>query len=213
MSLRQCLRCCRMKREVKRRGICHECRRLVPDWRDPQSLVGQKPQPPASRLVRPSSAVRKSGNHLPPPEPVPCRFVTIIGSHARHGESASDWTLGFEGEVSLQQRRERISDLLKRFARVRVFVAKQLVDEFPARAVQLPAPDVKVSSEPPSRSELAERVVSQIVSVPRPRAAGAPRLIKRVLVKTMNQPTNPSPPVEERPDKRVVGPYLEEPDY
>jgi hypothetical protein len=126
MSVRQCLRCFRMKREVKRGGICDRCRSEAPGWREQKA----QRQPVSSTFPRPKAAVPKAEpvRHIAKPKDGP--LVTVICSHARAGESASDWTLGFEGEFSLQQRQENILRLLKTFVRVRVFIAKKLVEEF-----------------------------------------------------------------------------------
>jgi hypothetical protein len=213
MSLRQCLRCWRMKREVKRGGICNECRKLVPEWRDPQSLVGQKHPPPIPRLRKQTNTAGSAVDRPASAELAERTVVTIICSHAWRGESASDWTLGFEGAVSSQQKREIASQLLKKFARVRVFVAKRLVDEFAAGKLQAAVPEAKRTIKLPPRLAQPRPAVSQSPSLPFSRGAGAQRLVKRVPLKVENQRTSSSPPVEKQVPKRIVGPYLEEPDY
>src|SRR5437764_896240 len=98
MSLRQCLRCLRMKREVRRGGICDECRKLVPGWHVPESQPKSKHRGGTvpARSVPPNATVRISKRPTTN-EPGAGAVVTIICSRARRGESVSDWTLGFEG--------------------------------------------------------------------------------------------------------------------
>ena len=139
MSLRQCLRCLRMKREVKRGGICDQCRRLVPDRREPK-----QPRRSVAATSAPSNiAVKSGGGRTAAGGPAARTSVTIIGSHAPRGESVSAWTLAFEGEVAPEQRQAKISRLLETFARLRVFVAKQLVGEFTAGEVAGPRQETK----------------------------------------------------------------------
>jgi hypothetical protein len=214
MSLRQCLRCLRMKREVKRGGICDECRRLVPNWRAPQSPVEsiQQRRPLPAQSVPPPATVKNAAQRPATAEPAASTHITIICSRARRGESTSDWTLGFEGNVSLEQRRVRISRLLESFARVRVFVAKLVIEEYTAGTARGSLPEARRTAEPFSRTRLPIGGVSQSAAANPPQRAATPRLVKRASVRTDDELPNPAPTSGERRAVRVAGPYLEEPD-
>lgn len=54
MSLRQCLRCQKMKREVKRGGICDQCRGEEPNWRDSRSPAAGGWRNPPVLVVAPA---------------------------------------------------------------------------------------------------------------------------------------------------------------
>ena len=213
MSLRQCLRCLRMKREVKRGGICDECRKLVPGWHSLESRPESKHRrgTAPARSVPPNATVRNISKRPTTDESRARTFVTIICSPARRGESISDWTLGFEGEVSAEQRRLRISALLGKFARVRVFVAKKLVEQFPAAEMRASL----LKPRGPSSSQVARPfgAASQSpIASPPMRAAATPRLVKRVPLSTEAKPPHPPATDDKHQALRIAGPYLEEPE-
>jgi hypothetical protein len=166
-----------------------------------------KPSKGAGKIPKPSTKNAHS----------PRTRVTIICSRARRGEALLDWTLGFEGELSAEERRLRIGALVRKFARVRVFVAKKLVEQFPAIEVahrrKAPiTPLRRLAEESLPAAQSLDAAIQTSVSAGSGRASAIPRLVKRVPLRTEEQPARPLVTVEGRHSTRSAGPYQEEPE-